>query len=191
MQDASIDRRTLIFCILSGVLAGCAFGGHGTGSTGGRGTGGSATTTIVIGRNVQGSAVSDTNPKELTREYDFRLNEIETRDEEIRRAQSDDDKGALQVYIWRAVRGTSDFQPLLPKFANTHMAGLVVLLEGVGFTDHAEQAIQAARDLENGGVDAHAHQSPHGYGVFSQDYLDSRLKSLRNYSDYIHRKMGS
>jgi hypothetical protein len=135
--------------------------------------------------------LDDTKPTKLISEYDFRLNELETRDEEIKQAANDDDKGALQVYIWRAVRGNSDFQPSLPEFANMHMVGVIVRLEEAGFTEHAKEAIQAARDLENGSAEAHSHQSPHGYGVFSQEYLDSRIKALRSYSDYIHRKVGS
>jgi hypothetical protein len=132
----------------------------------------------------------ENHTKQLINEYDFRLNEIETRVAEIRQATNDDDKGALQVYIWRAVRGNSDFQPSLPEFANTHMVGVIVRLTEAGFTEHAKEAIQAARDLENGGAEAHSRQSPHGYGLFSQEYLDSRVKDLRSYSDYIHRKEG-
>jgi hypothetical protein len=135
-----------------------------------------------------GRISDDTRRGKWIGEYDFRLNEIETRDEEIRKAKTDDEKGALQVYIWRAVRGNSDFQPSLPEFANTHLAGIVLDLQGVGFTEHAKEAIQAARDLENGGPDAQTHQSPGGYGVFSQEYLDSRVRMLRTYSDYIHQK---
>jgi len=135
--------------------------------------------------------LGDPNPAKLIGEYDFRLDEIQTRDEEIRRSTNDDDKGAQQVYIWRAVRGNSDFQPSLPEFANTHMAGVIVRLKEAGFTEHAQEAIQAARDLENGSPDAHVHQSPHGYGVFSQEYLDSRIKDLRAYSNVIHKKSGS
>jgi hypothetical protein len=135
--------------------------------------------------------LGDPTPTKLINEYDFRLNEVETRDKEIRQATNDDDKGALQVYIWRAVRGNSDFLPSLPEFANTHMVGIIVRLKEAGFTEQAKEAIQAARDLENGSPEAHSHQSPHGYGVFSQEYLDSRIKDLRSYSDYIHRKVGS
>jgi hypothetical protein len=130
-------------------------------------------------------------PSSLISEYDFRLNEIEARDEEIRRTSKDDEKGAMQVYIWRAVRGNVDFQPSLPEFANTHLAGVIVRSKEAGFVDHAKAAIQAARDLENGGPDAHTHQSPGGYGVFSQEYLDSRIKELRAYSEAIHKKSGS
>jgi hypothetical protein len=126
----------------------------------------------------------------LIGEYDFRLNEIGTRDTEILKATNDDDKGALQVYIWRAVRSNSDFQACFPEFANTHMAGIIGELEQAGFTEHAKEAIQAARDLANGNGEV-AHQSPHGYGVFTQDFLGSRIKDLRSYSDYIHRKIGS
>jgi hypothetical protein len=60
MRDATLSGlKTFCCCLICGVLAGCATGGRAAGTAGGKAAGGSASTTIVIGKSVQGSTVTD------------------------------------------------------------------------------------------------------------------------------------
>ena len=120
--------------------------------------------------------------KRLLAEFDFRLNELETRIDQIGAASDADDKGMLTVYIWRAARGTPDFQPAVPEFKNVHWADLIIQLDGLGISDNSAEAIGATRDLENleGGV---ATLTSKGYHVFPANYLEQREKVLRTYSE--------
>ena len=113
--------------------------------------------------------------KKMLAEFDFRLKELETRIAEIQAAPTPDDKGALTVYIWRAARGNSDYQPAVPEFKNVHWADIVVQLDSYGITAHASEAIAAIRDLEVGvsGGATIGIRSPHGYYVFPVGYLEA------------------
>jgi len=123
--------------------------------------------------------------KKLLAEFDFRLKELETRITEIKNAANADDKGALTVYIWRAARGNSDYQPAVPEFKNVHWADIVIQLDSYGISDHASDAIAAIRDLETG----RGTPSPKGYTVFPDSYLEEREKILRKYSEDASKKV--
>lgn len=123
--------------------------------------------------------------KKLLAEFDFRLKELETRITEIKVATDPDEKGALTVYIWRAARGNSDYQPAIPEFKNVHWADIVVQLDSYGVTGHTSEAIAAIKDLETGVGAA----SPHGYNVFPDGYLEQREGILRKYSESAWKKV--
>lgn len=123
--------------------------------------------------------------KKLLAEFDFRLKELQTRIAEIQSATNVEDKGALTVYIWRAARGNSDYQPAVPEFKNVHWADIIIQLESFGISEGASEAIAATRDLETGvGV-----VTPKGYTVFPANYLEQRESILQKYDEKAWKKV--
>jgi hypothetical protein len=127
------------------------------------------------------------NARKLLSEFDFRLNDLDTRVSQINAAQDLDSKGAIGMYVWRAARGDSAFQPALPEYKNVHWAGVIIQIDALGFGANSSAAVQATRDLENGG----AIPTPHGYAAFKPGYLEDRSKILHEFSATSWREVDS
>lgn len=117
--------------------------------------------------------------RRLLAEFDFRLNEIDVRAARIRNTDSRTEKGQQTMYVWRAARGNSDYQPALPEFRNVHWAGIIIQLDGFGVAGNAALAVAATWDLENGRTVA----AEDGYYLFPPNFLEQKARTLRAYRE--------
>ncbi|SEB44417.1 hypothetical protein [Terriglobus roseus] len=116
------------------------------------------------------------NARKLLAEFDFRLNELDFRIGNIVRGpQAGVD--IQRTYVWRVARGDQAFQPALPDYRNVHWAGLAIQLDTLGFGVDTAQAVQAARDLEN------------GYPGYTPSFLAIRSEELHRFSDTAWKKV--
>jgi len=122
--------------------------------------------------------------RRLLAEFDFRLNELDTRIKNLSTIP-EADGGAESTYVWRVARGDSAFQPALPEFKNVHWAGIVIQLDTLGFGDETSKAVQATRDLENGG----SIRTTTGYSLYPAGFLASRSATLHKFRDAAWSKV--
>jgi hypothetical protein len=129
--------------------------------------------------------------RRLLQELDLRTDQIGNYVALIRLHDSEEDKGRTLMYAWRVARGTTDYQPALPEFRGVHMAGLIIQLDALGYSEDASDAIAAAEDLDIGVEfkDGKERQSPReNFRVFGPEHLDRDLQALQRYRDSVFRK---
>lgn len=114
--------------------------------------------------------------KKLLAEFDFRLNELDSRISQIAKANDPDSKGLYTVYVYRAALG-AQFQPTLPEFRDVTWAGIIIQLDSLGISEHSAQAIGATRDLAS---DEYAGKGK-TYSFFAPGYLEERARILHAY----------
>jgi hypothetical protein len=122
--------------------------------------------------------------KKLMAEFDFRLNELDTRISEISKTNDPDRKGVYTIYVYRAALGTQ-FQPALPEFRDVTWAGIIIQLDNLGISENSSQAIAATRDLAS---DEYAGKGQ-TYSFFAPGYLEERAKILHAFNDDAWKKI--
>ena len=130
--------------------------------------------------------------RRLLQELDLRIDQIGNYATLIRLHESEEDKGSTLMYAWRVARGTTDYQPALPEFRGVHMAGLIIQLDALGYSENASDAIAAAEDLDIGVEfkDGKERQSPtNHFRLFGIEHLEKDLYALQRYRDYVFRRV--
>jgi hypothetical protein len=129
--------------------------------------------------------------KKLLAEFDFRLNDIDSKITRIAQVSDPDEKGELTNHIYSAAHGSPEFQPAVPEYKQVHMAAIVVQLDSWGLSDHAAEAIAATRDLDSGLVmqNGVVDRSPKGYRLLPLEYLQKRAKTLHQFSESAWNKL--
>jgi hypothetical protein len=123
--------------------------------------------------------------RKLLAEFDFRLNDLDTIIAKLASISDPQSKGENSMYVWRAARGDTAYQPALPEYKNVHWAGIVIQIDTLGFGANTYNAIQATRELENGG----SIPAPNGYSLYPPGFLEQRSQILHKFSESAWQKL--
>lgn len=115
-----------------------------------------------------------------TTELQYRLHQIERYSSQMKQA-APGNKVAASRFIWYTVYGGPEYyHASVPEFAGVTTYGLIGRLRLLGVTDGTEGALKSVIALEDGQT-----QPDGGQTVYPQEFLDSHVQTLSDYSDHV------